>query len=133
MVNFKSIYLVILFLSGLSLGILFCKKEVDPFLQPIVSLAVDSITSTSAVLRGGDLHYGVGKLNEYKCGFYWDSSAEEPSANDNIIVGNLVSAYHFRAKLLNLIPGQIYHVKAYVVNSYASAKSEVVSFVTMIN
>jgi hypothetical protein len=78
-----------------------CESEskVDPAFLPMLGVGADSITMTSAVLRGSNNHSGSGKLSSSERGFYWNVADQSPTNKDNIIELGSGSSTHCSTSL----------------------------------
>ena len=111
-----------------------CKKntQVDMNLETRTYGSIDSITMTSAYLRGGTWHTLGLTAPTIFCKFYISSTSNEPSEKDNMIQAqmNLTDNSRFGAKVSGLTPNTKYYVKIFAGDKYGTG-SALLAFTTL--
>jgi hypothetical protein len=92
----------------------------------LTTTVVSSITSTTAVSGGNISDDGDGSITAR--GICW-AATSSPTINDNI-TSNGTGKGSFTSNLTGLLPGAIYHVRAYATNSAGTSYGNDLSFTT---
>lgn len=98
----------------------------DYSIPKVSTLQVSDISFSSAVCSGEVV--STGGLNITSCGICY-STTSNPTIADNIITANINGL--FSCKLINLLDGVTYYIRAYAINSKGVAYGEISSFKTI--
>lgn len=93
----------------------------------ITTTAPSAITSTTAVSGGNITADGGAAITER--GICWATTANPTTANNKVASG--AGTGIFTANMTQLLPGTLYHVKAYAINSTETAYGDDQSFTTL--
>jgi len=98
-----------------------------PIVAPtITTTAISSVTQTSAI-SGGDITLNGGG-DIIARGVCWATASNPTTANSKTADGTLTGS--FASNLTGLLPGTIYYVRAYAINSAGTAYGSEISFTT---
>lgn len=115
------------FLISLTIIVSGCIQEDAASKATVETIAVSSVTGTTAVSGGIITSDGSEKIE--KCGVCW-SSFMDPTVADSITSDSLVAG-KFTSNISGLLPGRTYYFRAYVVNKAGIAYGRQSSFKTL--
>jgi len=104
------------------------KKWVDPTLPVVKTLAIKSITYTTAY-SGGEIVSNGGKPIEL-CGVCYSTVSTSPTTADSKTIDNLIGDSCFVSKIWDLTLNTTYYVRAYATNSTGTSYGEALTFTT---
>lgn len=90
--------------------------------------AVTNITSTSAKFNG--VVTNVGNPNYTERGFCYSSTANQPTINNTKVIVSGTGAGNYYKNMTDLVSGETYYVRAYVMQNGEAIYGSVVSFTT---
>lgn len=105
-------------------GISFLKN----YLASIKTYPVTNIGLNTATLNLLLEDNGGSEITE--AGFYWSSSEENPTGNDNVATAVLVSDNNYSAELTGLTDNTTYYLRSYAINVRGTSMGEIISFTT---
>ncbi|HSA99304.1 MAG TPA: NBR1-Ig-like domain-containing protein [Anaerolineales bacterium] len=95
---------------------------------PIVTTqAVTNITTTTATGHGNITALGVPNPTQH--GVVWSTSANPTTADNKTTDGPISATGAFASPMTGLLPGTLYHVRAYATNTVGTAYGEDVTFI----
>jgi hypothetical protein len=103
-------------------------EELSVSIPEVTSGAISSITATSAAVSGSVDNNGGLALTAR--GFCW-STSPNPTISDDVIQDDTTDMGNFNAVITGLTPDTRYYVRAYATNSWGTAYSDELSFVTL--
>jgi uncharacterized protein (TIGR02145 family) len=121
----------ILFLSAFLMAALIessCKKEKTIQLSSITTLAIASITETSAISGGNISNSGGGSITAK--GVVWSTSPNPTLSINQGSTNHGAGSGSFSSNLTGLIANETYFVRAYATNSAGTAYGNELSFIT---
>ena len=119
-----------LFLSMLFIGIFWssCEKQEFKGKPAVVTGEVSAITSKSATVKGTIVELGGG-ITDY--GHCWSTDQQPSITNEKTSLGKTTALNDFTSELVNLEPGVMYYVRAYVNGGDETIYGEETSFTTL--
>ena len=123
------------FLKGLFFSMLFtgiflssCEKQEFKGKPAVVTGEVSAITSKSATVKGTIVELGGGITDHGHC---WSTDQQPSVTNEKTSLGKATALNDFTSELVNLEPGVIYYVRAYVNAGDETIYGEETSFTTL--
>ncbi len=95
----------------------------------ITTQAVSSIGTTTAIGNGNVTALGVPNPTQH--GVVWSTSANPTTADSKTTDGDIIFTGAFTSSITGLTPGNLYHVRAYAINTAGTSYGEDVSFTTL--
>ncbi|MCC6156218.1 MAG: hypothetical protein IT367_20800, partial [Candidatus Hydrogenedentes bacterium] len=99
-------------------------------LPAVTTQAVTNITATTATANGNVTALGVPNPTQH--GVVWSTSANPTIADSKTTDGAVSAIGAFTSSMTNLIPGTVYHVRAYASNSAGTVYGDEVTFTSLI-
>ena len=126
----KKSFLKGLFLSMLFTGIFWssCEKHEFEAKPGVVTGEVSAITSKSATVKGTIVELGGGITDHGHC---WSTDQQPSITNEKTSLGKATALNDFTSELVNLEPGVIYYVRAFVNGGDETIYGEETSFTTL--
>ncbi len=102
-----------------------CKKD-PPKVIPTLTTNTSDLTSTSITATGNILSDGGADITSR--GFCWDTNPSPTTNNQKTTNG--VGTGSFTASITELLPGTMYHIRSYAINSIGTGYGNPVTFTT---
>jgi uncharacterized protein (TIGR02145 family) len=118
----RPLYLLAFLLIVVEVG---CKKE-PPKLIPTLTTTVSNITSTTATATGNVVDDGEADITAR--GFCWNTQPDPTIINEKTT--DIVGSSLFTSTITGLIPGTLYYVRSYAVNSIGTGYGNTVTITT---
>ncbi len=96
----------------------------------VITQAVTEITTTAAT-GNGDIT-ALGSFNPTEHGFVWATTANPTTANFKTADGAVSATGTFTSSITGLIPGTLYHVRAYATSAAGTSYGEDITFTALI-
>ena len=122
---FKGLFLSLLF-TGIFWGS--CEKIEFEAKPGVMTGEVSAITSKSATVKGTIIGLGGGITDHGHC---WSTDQQPSISNEKTSLGKATALNNFTSELVNLEPGVLYYVRAYVNGDDDTIYGQEISFTTL--